>query len=525
MIALCDCAHGCIGSVCRHLRHEDRLLGEDFDGLAVDAVEDVHAFVGHGLEERLGALGIDVLGKHKHRLLEVPHFLLELVEGDGDGVLAELGLGLLVLLLKSGALLLLRRGGALCAADLRRQIVARRRALALESLEVDEHLELRLHRRHLLIELLDLGVDLGVERVDLLELELALVQLLREPRRRVRRVVHLDLLEVEVGLDLGELLRRHVVGVLEKLRLARDGLQQAHDLRLRRRSLLLLRRLLLVEVVDELGHLLVASEELLLLGRLWVVCAVAAALERGEVRAALAQRLLRLGNLLLRLGNLCVVALHLLQQHVALLRDRELRPVELVGELRMVALKPVELLLEAVDLVALLVAAHRLLHLCKPLAEEVELCVHARQLVHAQIALLLLQLEEALLERRVDRVEAARHLLVVLLQVVLHFAALRLDGHALVEDAINAVALFSVDVHQLRALLSDVARLLVDASAVEHQVVVRQLALQVAHLSGEGLVLPLELAVRRVVLLALLNLTLEHADFFHDLGAFCTEDL
>mmetsp|Transcript_32000 Transcript_32000/g.68798 ORF Transcript_32000/g.68798 Transcript_32000/m.68798 type:complete len:224 (-) Transcript_32000:45-716(-) len=202
----------------------------------------------------------------------------------------------------------------------------------LDGLEVAEDAELLLHRPHLVLQLRELCGDLLIERVDLVELHLSLLELLVEPRRGGRRVVHLHLLEVEVGLDLGELGRREARRVVEELALPRDGAEQTYDLRLRLGHLLNLLLLLLVECFDELRHLLVPLEELLVLLHLGVDGCRRVSLQLRELRAPLAERILRLGDTALDIGDLCVVRLDPLQQHLALLGDRQLRAVELLHQ-------------------------------------------------------------------------------------------------------------------------------------------------------------------------------------------------
>eukprot|EP00964_Phaeocystis_antarctica_P026373 scaffold14854_cov53-Phaeocystis_antarctica.AAC.2 len=130
-----------------------------------------------------------------------------------------------------------------------------------------------------------------------------------------------------------------------------------------------------------------------------------------------------------------------------------------------------------------------------------------------------LLVQEVLLHRRLDRLEPPAHLLVVRVQLLLHLTPLTLQVLPVREQLVDAVALAGVGALELAALVENVVDVLVDPVAVEHQVVVGELALEIAHLVGELLAYPLELAVVAVVLLRLVDVALERADLRLHLGA------
>ena len=85
------------------------------------------------------------------------------------------------------------------------------------------------------------------------------------------------------------------------------------------------------------------------------------------------------------------------------------------------------------------------------------------------------------------------------------------------EDLVQVLSLLVIlvlDVHEERL---DVLGLRVRAVLVQGQVVVGQLALVLAHVLDQRLVLPLERHVGRVVLVDLLDLALHLVDLVHDL--------
>ena len=89
-----------------------------------------------------------------------------------------------------------------------------------------------------------------------------------------------------------------------------------------------------------------------------------------------------------------------------------------------------------------------------------------------------LQLEEVLLHRGLHRLEPARHLLVVLVELPLDLAPLALDVLPVREQLVHAVPLARVRALELPALLEHILHVPVDPVAVEHQVVVGELALR-----------------------------------------------
>mmetsp|Transcript_61409 Transcript_61409/g.102202 ORF Transcript_61409/g.102202 Transcript_61409/m.102202 type:complete len:266 (+) Transcript_61409:1076-1873(+) len=183
-------------------------------------------------------------------------------------------------------------------------------------------------------------------------------------------------------------------------------------------------------------------------------------------------------------------------------------------------LQPPQLLLEPVHLTALLVAKNCLLHLIAPLGEEVQVCLLFRQVLDGQAAMLLLQFQERLLHRWVDRVKPPCHLNVVRMKLLLNVPTLCLNSHALVEDIIHTVSFLRICIAKLLRLLHDIMRLLVNARAVQHKVVVSKFSLQRAHLVGQALVLAFELTVCSIVFLALVNIALQRSCLLHDLRAF-----
>ena len=229
---------------------------------------------------------------------------------------------------------------------------------------------------------------------------------------------------------------------------------------------------------------------------------------------------LRLAELLLGLGDRGVVVLDAREQLLALLLLRELRAVELSLQLCLQPAEAAQLLAKAEGLRAHRVALQRALHLARALVEEGEVGLAARDLLQREHLLLLRQLQESLLHRRVHLLELIRELLLMAHQLVLHVARLRLERVAVLEELVDALAVGAVLLPQARRLLEHLVHLAVRARPVEQQVVVGELPLQRAHVVGECLVLALELAVRRVVLLPLLHIRLQLLDLALDLRAF-----
>jgi hypothetical protein len=112
------------------------------------------------------------------RLLQVAHLLLQLVERDGRRVAAQLLLELLVPRLELGGARARLRPPRLRRVDAVGDVDALLRRVLLQLVQVGEDGQLLHHAAHLLARLPQLLGDLLVERLDLVQLHFALVQLL-----------------------------------------------------------------------------------------------------------------------------------------------------------------------------------------------------------------------------------------------------------------------------------------------------------------------------------------------------------
>mmetsp|Transcript_24475 Transcript_24475/g.63176 ORF Transcript_24475/g.63176 Transcript_24475/m.63176 type:complete len:222 (+) Transcript_24475:474-1139(+) len=190
---------------------------------AVNRVQHVLTVALERRKVRLAALCMHVLLQHEDGRLVVAQLLLERLQPGGGLVVSQRSLGLLVMRLavhaRAARRLLPRLEGA---ARLGVLLPARLRLL-LQLPDVLERGELRLHRRHLVVELAELVRDLRVERLDLLQLVVALLLLSDQPLRRALRRLHLPGLEGELGAQLGQLGRRDAALARRGRRLDRRG--------------------------------------------------------------------------------------------------------------------------------------------------------------------------------------------------------------------------------------------------------------------------------------------------------------
>ena len=169
------------------------------------------------------------------------------------------------------------------------------------------------------------------------------------------------------------------------------------------------------------------------------------------------------------------------------------------------ALEAHQILTHAEGLRALRVARDDGVHLAHALLEELQLRMPLGHLLLREDLLLVRERLEVLLHAGVDRLEPLGELLVVAHELALDVAPLRLEGGAVLEQLVHAPAVAVVRRREVLRLLEHLVHFAMRSRAVEQQVVIGELALQSAHVVGERLVLALELAVRRVVLLALLD--------------------
>mmetsp|Transcript_28907 Transcript_28907/g.58209 ORF Transcript_28907/g.58209 Transcript_28907/m.58209 type:complete len:401 (-) Transcript_28907:900-2102(-) len=293
----------------------------------------------------LGLLGVDELVQVEDVLLVVPQLLLQRLQrpcGLGGGE------GLLLLVVLEGHVLDLLLEGLAARVELlaaRLHLVAEGVGVGLELADVAKGLELLLHLLAALVERVELDADLGVEVVDLLQLHVPHLLLLLQPLRRCLRVLQPPLLLRHLCLQVVEALAGRQLRLLPEV--LGDVLQQLHhaELRLLHRRRLPPERLL--EVVDELRHLLILLLQLLVL--LHVLRHRAPALQLLDLVVGVPDPLLRVLDVALVDGDVLVVLLHLLQQLLPLLCLAQHRLVHLLLQLRLPLLQLQPLLLQHVE--------------------------------------------------------------------------------------------------------------------------------------------------------------------------------
>jgi len=214
--------------------------------------------------------------------------------------------------------------------------------------------------------------------------------------------------------------------------------------------------------------------------------------------------------------HLGLVLLHLGQEHGSRFVRVHLRRLGVFRCRLALLLQPAHLALQRFVLVSVAVGAELGLFLVDGVHDELQLLRPGLDL-HLRLVVLLQQLLVALQLLRGQLVDLLLVLAVDLRHLGLHAA------HALLlllveqEDAVDLFRLLGVAVVQLLLHLADLGRVRAAAHLVHGQVVVGQLAFQVAHLERHGLVLALQLRALRLVLGVLLDLALQLVDLGRDL--------
>mmetsp|Transcript_30741 Transcript_30741/g.48379 ORF Transcript_30741/g.48379 Transcript_30741/m.48379 type:complete len:502 (-) Transcript_30741:141-1646(-) len=395
--------------------------------------------------------------------------------------------------------------------------------LGAQAVQVLEGAHLPPHGAHLVVQAAQLLGDLVVQRVDLLHLLQALLLLLPQPRHGHLRGLQLLLLEAGLVLHLVQLVRAGHVAL--RAQAPADVLQQPHDGVLGVLDAADDLRLGLVELGDELGHLLVALAEALVLG----LGAVRALLGR-QVRAQVAQLppqppdLLAQGaGLLVELGRPAVVLLHPGQHLLVRLARVHRRQLLLLQQPLAVAAQAVQPALEVLVPVVVPPLAQLGLRLGRApqrLVQRLLLLVRPRlQLVRA--------VEQRLVLAELGRLEPVELLLVGAVDALHLFLGLARGPVAPLlpqEHLVHLLRVAAVLGGELLLVGLDLRRVRVHAHLVHGQVVVRQRALEVADLLQQLLVLALQPRVLGRVRLVLVDLALQLGDLRGDLGELGPEN-